>query len=86
MFSDQNILQFRGVTVRYGRLTALQDVSFEIPCGESTAILGANGAGKSTLLRAVLGWQPLAAGEIGNQLEQHVGRGRQRDAIGKRLA
>lgn len=64
MFSDQNILQFRGVTVRYGRLTALQDVSFEIPCGESTAILGANGAGKSTLLRAVLGWQPLAAGEI----------------------
>jgi ABC-type Mn2+/Zn2+ transport system ATPase subunit len=62
--SDQNIIQFRGVTVRYGRLAALRDISFEIPCGESTAILGANGAGKSTLLRSVLGWQPLAAGEI----------------------
>jgi manganese/zinc/iron transport system ATP- binding protein len=64
LHTDQNILQFRGVTVRYGRLTALKDVSFEIPCGESTAILGGNGAGKSTLLRAVLGWQALAAGEI----------------------
>jgi ABC-type Mn2+/Zn2+ transport system ATPase subunit len=62
--SDQIIIQFRGVTVRYGRLAALRDISFGIPCGESTAILGANGAGKSTLLRSVLGWQPLAAGEI----------------------
>ena len=50
--------------MRYGRLTALRDVSFEIPCGSSTAILGGNGAGKSTLLRAVLGWQALAGGEV----------------------
>jgi manganese/zinc/iron transport system ATP- binding protein len=62
--ADQNIILFRGVTVCYGRLTALRDVTLEIPCGSSTAILGGNGAGKSTLLRAVLGWQPLAAGEI----------------------
>jgi len=72
--SDENILRFRGVTVRYGRLTALHDISFEIPCGSSTAILGANGAGKSTLLRAVLGWQALAAGEvrIGDAHPQHA--------------
>ena len=50
--------------MRYGRLTALSDVSFEIPCGSSTAILGGNGAGKSTLLRAVLGWQALSGGEV----------------------
>jgi ABC-type Mn2+/Zn2+ transport system ATPase subunit len=61
---DQNILLFRGVTVCYGRLTALRDISLEIPCGSLTAVLGANGAGKSTLLRAVLGLQPLAGGEI----------------------
>ena len=74
MASDENILRFRGVTVRYGRLTALHDISFEIPCGSSTAILGANGAGKSTLLRAVLGWQALAAGEvrIGDAHPQHA--------------
>jgi len=62
--TDQNILSFRDVTVRYGRLTALQDITLEIPCGSTTAVLGPNGAGKSTLLRAVLGWQPLARGEI----------------------
>jgi len=61
---DQDIISFQGVTVRYGRVTALEDVTFNIPCGSSTAVLGGNGAGKSTLLRAVMGWQRLAAGEI----------------------
>jgi manganese/zinc/iron transport system ATP- binding protein len=61
---DENILLFRGVCVRYGRLTALRDITLEIPCGSSTAILGRNGAGKSTLLRSILGWQKLAQGEI----------------------
>lgn len=64
MPSELNIVLFRSVTVRYGRLTALRDISLEIPCGSSTAVLGGNGAGKSTLLKAVLGWQPLAGGEI----------------------
>jgi ABC-type Mn2+/Zn2+ transport system ATPase subunit len=62
--THENILQFRGVTVRYGRLTALDAVTLDIPCGESTAVLGGNGAGKSTFLRSILGWQPLSAGEI----------------------
>jgi ABC-type Mn2+/Zn2+ transport system ATPase subunit len=72
--ADENILRFHNVTVRYGRLTALRDVSFEILCGSSTAILGGNGAGKSTLLRAVLGWQALAGGEIriGDAHPQHA--------------
>jgi ABC-type Mn2+/Zn2+ transport system ATPase subunit len=61
---DPNIISFRGVTVRYGRVVALQDVTFDTPCGSATAVLGANGAGKSTLLRAVMGWQRLSAGEI----------------------
>jgi ABC-type Mn2+/Zn2+ transport system ATPase subunit len=62
--THENILQFRGVTVRYGRLTALEDITLDIPCGESTAVLGGNGAGKSTLLRSILGWQALSSGEI----------------------
>lgn len=64
MSDDPNIISFDSVTVRYGRVTALEGVSLEIPCGSSTAVLGANGAGKSTLLRAVMGWQHLSAGEI----------------------
>jgi ABC-type Mn2+/Zn2+ transport system ATPase subunit len=61
---DQNIIRFSAATVRYGRVTALQDITVEIPCGSSTAILGRNGAGKSTFLRAILGWQRLSSGEI----------------------
>lgn len=75
MSSDVHpILHFDHVTVRYGRNVALEDVTFGLPCGTSTAIVGPNGAGKSTLLRAILGWHPLAAGEIrlGDEHPQHA--------------
>jgi ABC-type Mn2+/Zn2+ transport system ATPase subunit len=69
-----NILRFHNVTVCYGRTPALQQITLDIPCGSSTAILGSNGAGKSTLLRAILGWHPLATGEIllGDTHPQHL--------------
>jgi ABC-type Mn2+/Zn2+ transport system ATPase subunit len=72
--TTHNILRFRHVTVCHGRTVALNDLSLDIPCGSSTAILGPNGAGKSTLLRAILGWQPLASGEIrlGDAHPQHA--------------
>ncbi|HLZ69176.1 MAG TPA: ATP-binding cassette domain-containing protein [Dehalococcoidia bacterium] len=53
-----------GAAVRLGGRTIWQDVNLAIPRGSFTAILGPNGAGKSTLLKAVLGLQPLVAGEI----------------------
>jgi len=71
---SENILRFHDVTVRYGRQAALEGVTIDIPCGSLTAILGPNGAGKSTLLRAILGWLPLARGEIriGDSHLQHA--------------
>ena len=59
-----DILRFRGVSVNYGRQVALDSVTVNIECNSLTAIVGPNGAGKTTLLRAILGWMPLAAGEI----------------------
>ncbi|OIR07249.1 high-affinity zinc uptake system ATP-binding protein ZnuC [mine drainage metagenome] len=69
-----NIIRCRDVTARYGRVTALDGVSVDIPCGSLTAVAGPNGAGKSTLLKAILGWLRLTRGEIriGDSHPQHV--------------
>jgi ABC-type multidrug transport system ATPase subunit len=45
----------RNLTKRYGKTTALNNVSFEIRLGESVALWGANGAGKTTTIRCLLG-------------------------------
>jgi ABC-2 type transport system ATP-binding protein len=50
------------VTVRYGRRTALDQVSLAVGAGEVYALLGLNGAGKSSLVRCLLGAQRPAAG------------------------
>jgi manganese/iron transport system ATP-binding protein len=55
----------RDVTVTYRNgHTALHDASFEIPTGTITALVGVNGAGKSTLFKAIMGFLPVARGEI----------------------
>lgn len=55
----------RDVTVTYRNgLTALRHASFAIPKGTITALVGVNGAGKSTLFKAIMGFVPLADGEI----------------------
>ncbi|GAB4359560.1 MAG: manganese/iron ABC transporter ATP-binding protein [Oricola sp.] len=55
----------RDVTVTYRNgHTALRNTTFEIPRGTVTALVGVNGAGKSTLFKAIMGFVPVAAGEI----------------------
>ncbi|TDH38547.1 manganese/iron ABC transporter ATP-binding protein [Pseudohoeflea suaedae] len=44
--------------------TALREATFEIPRGTVTALVGVNGAGKSTLFKAIMGFVPVARGEI----------------------
>ena len=58
------IIQLRGVTKRFGSHTVLSDISFDIPKGCITAIMGPSGTGKSVLLKTIIGLLRPEAGEI----------------------
>src|SRR6184192_1222839 len=49
------MIEVRGLTKRYGRTIAVDDLSFDAPLGKVTGFLGPNGAGKSTTMRLMLG-------------------------------
>ena len=59
-----SLLAVSNVSIRYGRLTAVRNVSFTMAESETLFITGPNGAGKSSLLRAIAGVTPPAQGRI----------------------
>jgi branched-chain amino acid transport system ATP-binding protein len=58
------ILQIRNITKRYGGLTAVNDVSFDVSKGEILSVIGPNGAGKSTLFKLISSFVPATSGEV----------------------
>jgi ABC-2 type transport system ATP-binding protein len=84
------VIEARGVTKRWGAVTALDDVTVSVPDGV-TGLLGANGAGKTTLLGLVLGFHRPDAGELrvlgqdpataGPQVRARVGYAPEHDAL-----
>lgn len=62
--ATEAILSARGLTKRFGGVTALHDVTFELRRGEVLALAGDNGAGKSTLIKAISGVHRADEGEI----------------------
>ncbi len=59
-----NQLEVRNLSVAYGNIHAVREVSMELREGEQVCLIGANGAGKTTLLKAIAGMLPPARGTV----------------------
>ena len=59
-----SMLKVENLSVHYGMIQAVRDVSFEVNEGEVVSLIGANGAGKTTILRTISGLVRPSAGKI----------------------
>jgi ABC-2 type transport system ATP-binding protein len=57
------VIEVQHLTKRYGRITAVEDVSFRVERGEILGFLGPNGAGKTTTMRILTGYMPATEGK-----------------------
>ena len=58
------LMEMRNITLRFGGVTAIEDISFDIHEGEIRAIIGPNGAGKSSMLNVISGFYTPQEGEV----------------------
>ena len=59
-----NILEIRDLSVSYGGINAVKNISLDVPEGEIVTLIGANGAGKSTILRTISGLVKTKQGSV----------------------
>ena len=62
--SSPAVLSVTGLSVSYGHISALENVSVDLFEGELVTLIGANGAGKSTFLEAIMGIHRPSGGRI----------------------
>jgi polar amino acid transport system ATP-binding protein len=60
----QPIIEFRGVSKRFGSLTVLNDFDFTVAKGEKVTLIGPSGSGKSTVLRILMTLEPFQEGSL----------------------
>jgi ABC-2 type transport system ATP-binding protein len=58
------MIRVEGLTKRYGDVTAVEDISFQVKKGEIVGFLGPNGAGKTTTMRMITGYLPSTDGTV----------------------
>jgi branched-chain amino acid transport system permease protein len=62
--TGEPVLTVEGLTVQFGALKALDDVSFQVPAASIMGLIGPNGAGKSTFVDAISGFLPKHGGRV----------------------
>ena len=60
----ESILEFKNITKKYGKKTALDDITLSVPRGAIVGLLGPNGSGKTTLLKLATGLLQPTKGEV----------------------
>ena len=60
----ESILEFKNITKKYGKKTALDDITLSIPRGSIVGLLGPNGSGKTTMLKLATGLLQPTKGEV----------------------
>lgn len=58
------LLECKSLTLKYGSMTVLSDISFSLEQGDYLCVVGENGSGKTTLMKAILNLIPVSGGEI----------------------
>jgi zinc transport system ATP-binding protein len=59
-----NLLELKNVSINYGKIPAITNVTFDVNEGDYIGIVGPNGSGKTTLMKAILGLLPVSEGYI----------------------
>ncbi|OAF18764.1 ABC transporter ATP-binding protein [Bradyrhizobium neotropicale] len=87
------MLEVRGISVAYGALSAVRNLSMTVANGAIVSLIGSNGAGKTTTMKAIIGLKAVSSGEIyldgervdGVPAPQRVGRGIALSPEGRRV-
>ncbi|MCR1160715.1 MULTISPECIES: ABC transporter ATP-binding protein [Micrococcaceae] len=93
--NPQTVISARNLTKAYGDLTAVDNISFDVPAGESFGLLGPNGAGKSTTMKMIGGVSQRTSGSLnimgldpeshGPEVRAHLGVVPQQDNLDEEL-